>query len=414
MLRHLLVLPLLVLATFSSQAQFRYTFKDTVGTYTALAGASSINGTTIWDDDVFTAPMPFTWRIDSVLSTNTFSLNLEIPAVVHDPNSDTVNGFLLSLADFVDRGNISGSASLSPIRYLTAGTSPNRIFKVEIANAGFYEEESNYSTLNDSVSFQFWVYEGSNVVELHFGPSRITHFNDYFQVGSLFGYVKNIDETAPSPNGPIYHLTGATSTTVLDTTFLPNFPQGLDYWPASGRVFRFTPKWKACTLPTTPTFVSTSLIGKTATFTYTGNTSGLDSLVWTWGDGQTTKVTTGYTAPVSHTYSSNGRYNVAVTAYNTCGSTTSATRQAAVSVAYIAYLANVQLFPNPASNQLSIEGIVPGSSLKIYTANGQLVIHSQLNSPKVSVDISALSKGSYTILVTDANGHAGTANFVKH
>ncbi|NDC40464.1 MAG: PKD domain-containing protein [Chitinophagia bacterium] len=60
-----------------------------------------------------------------------------------------------------------------------------------------------------------------------------------------------------------------------------------------------------------------SRTGSTAarSFTYTGTTAGIDSLVWSFGDGS---LATGNS--VSHTYTATGSYMVCVTAYNHCGS----------------------------------------------------------------------------------------------
>lgn len=66
--------------------------------------------------------------------------------------------------------------------------------------------------------------------------------------------------------------------------------------------------------PTAGLSVSGSTSG-TRSFTYTGTTTGIDSLVWSFGDGSRA---TGNT--VSHTYSATGSYTVSITAYNHCGS----------------------------------------------------------------------------------------------
>lgn len=60
---------------------------------------------------------------------------------------------------------------------------------------------------------------------------------------------------------------------------------------------------------------STSGITATRSFTYTGTTAGIDSLVWSFGDGSRTTGTS-----VSHAYTTTGSYAVCVTAYNHCGS----------------------------------------------------------------------------------------------
>src|SRR5689334_21845816 len=52
----------------------------------------------------------------------------------------------------------------SQIGYQITGTTPNRIVKAEWKHVGFINDASS----TDSASFQVWLYETSNVVEIHF------------------------------------------------------------------------------------------------------------------------------------------------------------------------------------------------------------------------------------------------------
>ncbi len=245
----LLLLPLAALLSSGAHAQFRYTFKDTTTAYVPLpATATSVNGTDIWDEEDYTLPMPFSWTLDSTIQLNSFNLSLSFPGFLDDiTQSGPLNGLTPSIADFIDRGAIDSTTSKSPIRYLTTGTAPNRIFKVEIANAGFYNEIDLYNTANDSVNIQMWVYEGSNILEIHYGSSKISYFNDYFDlVGTgtasvVVGMAKDLNFNGV-PSGTIYYLSGPPASVSVQSVTLPNFPtNGLSTWPASGKVFRFTP-----------------------------------------------------------------------------------------------------------------------------------------------------------------------------
>ncbi len=71
-----------------------------------------------------------------------------------------------------------------------------------------------------------------------------------------------------------------------------------------------------CTAPPTASFSNTSITtgSYTDTFTYTGSTTGLDSVAWYFGDGGHSTGLTAY-----HTYALPDTYTVCVYAYNPCG-----------------------------------------------------------------------------------------------
>lgn len=412
--RYSFFLAAILLLSATAHAQFRYTFKDTTTPYAPLSGASSLNGSTVWDDEDFSTTMPFSWKLDSNLTETSFNLSLGIFGVFHSVTSYMdMNGFYFGDMDAADRGTLTGTSSLSPIRYLTIGTAPNRIFKLEFANAGFYDEYDLYQTMNDSFSMQVWIYETSNIVEYHYGPSHITYASDYFGIngtGPSIGYMKHADFVGGT--GDLYFLTGNASSPTLDSAMLPSFPAtALNSWPASGEVYRFTPKWQTCTPPIAG-FTAGTPSGKTVQHTYNGTTSGIDSLVWNWGDGIKQKVTSGFTTPITHTYTSDGRYTVTVTAYNSCGNNTS-TKQVALTVGDLAALGNIKVYPNPATEVLFVEGLERGGNALVRSAIGQVVLRSELSVGKGALNIAALPAGIYSLTITNASGISGVVRFTK-
>ncbi|MBA3828817.1 MAG: T9SS type A sorting domain-containing protein [Taibaiella sp.] len=145
--------------------------------YTSLTGATAMNSSTPWDStQSFSASIPFTFQVD-VTTTPVFYLHKENGFSVDTSTNALLHGFLMYSAALVDRG-IAAGTSASPITYKTEGTAPSRIFKVQVANAGFAKEYANFSTLNDFVNFQIWLYEGTNVIEMHYGTSHITSGNE--------------------------------------------------------------------------------------------------------------------------------------------------------------------------------------------------------------------------------------------
>ena len=72
-------------------------------------------------------------------------------------------------------------------------------------------------------------------------------------------------------------------------------------------------------------------------------------------------------------------------------------------------LTSLKVFPNPAVETLNITGIPKGSEwIRIYRADGQLLVSQNLLSDHIILDISTLAKGLYYICTENAS-----AKFVK-
>jgi hypothetical protein len=235
----------LIFSTITVFAQFNYNLIVQIQSYTPLTTGTVVNGTAAWDEEAYTMPIGFNFILNG---TDTMSrLTLFAGNYFSADSTDTMalNVFTPIGADLWDRANVSASNSVSPIRYQLTGTSPNRIFKFEVFNAGFYDEfNGTAQTNNDSVSYQVWLYEGSNILEFHYGPRRITYPNDYFfPVGKpTVGYFKNLDFNTFSVDN-LYYLKGDPAVPTIDSTNnLLTFTGGLNSFPVGGMVYRFVPK----------------------------------------------------------------------------------------------------------------------------------------------------------------------------
>jgi len=245
--RYLPLLMGLCMSALQTTAQMPYTFSYTTDTYVPLTGGTSLNGSHVWDsyNDNYTASIGFTFRVDTTHITDCFLQGEN--AMATDTNSaDNSAGFGFTDADLLDRGALTGSATLSPLRYTVTGSPGSRIFKLEIANAGFHAEKDNYGTMNDSTYIQEWLYEGSNIVELRYGPSKITYGSDYFSFPNqpMVGYVNNI---TPSGDGKIFVLSGDPTAPTIDSIEISggmpvNIGVPLNSYPPNGMVYRFTPR----------------------------------------------------------------------------------------------------------------------------------------------------------------------------
>jgi hypothetical protein len=241
-MKKLLFLALAALSTMSATAQFNYTFTKDTGVYAPLTSGISLNGSTIWDDEYYMVPLGFTFQMDD---SSTTDIGINEMNFFGTDTTGLMNAFLVFTADLHDKGADTSTMSHSPIRYEITGTSPNRIAKIEVANAGFYDEYFLYNTADDSVNFQVWFYETSNIVEMRFGPSSILHPEDYYFNDSLvvnMGYLKGLDfDNMVLEN--FYFLKGDTSAPTIDSTnnVMDPLNEGLNAFPSNGTIYRFTP-----------------------------------------------------------------------------------------------------------------------------------------------------------------------------
>ncbi len=229
------------LSTLTGFCQLPYNLYVTSLPYEPLVNGTSLNGTSIWKDTMYSIPLGFNFK----LGTQTIDrFNLMNGNFVATDTIGTISGFLLTEAALIDRGAV-GNQSLSPVRYEITGTPGNRIFKAEISNAGFANELSEYNTLDDSANMQIWLYEGSNIVELRYGKSEINHPEEYFDMMGgqpVVGYVKDLNFMNASLD-KVYLLSGDPAGPTIDSFSLTNpFATALDSFPVAHIVYRFTPK----------------------------------------------------------------------------------------------------------------------------------------------------------------------------
>lgn len=224
----------------NAQAQMPYRVVVQNQTYAPLVGATNINDTIPWADTTnFTVPLGFKFKIADDTISNLYLLG------VNSIGTDTtgiVSGMSFLGASLVDRGVVEGT-SKSPIKYNVSGIAGKRIFKLEYLNAGFADENSIYSTLDDSLNMQVWFREDSNIVEVRFGPSKISNYSDYFFFGGpLIGYTKNMNYDSTTFD-KMYLLKGSPTSPTIDSVsdFSLSLPS-LNSYPASGTVYRFIPK----------------------------------------------------------------------------------------------------------------------------------------------------------------------------
>jgi len=233
---------ILSLIAGKTSAQFNYDFAVLRQPYTPLTGGTVITNDTNWNDIGFKISLGFTFNLNGI-SVNDFNV-ISGNAVASDTDG-VLTGLMIADYDLRDRRTATDTSNRTTLRYRVDGAAGSRIFKFELANAGFLEEYDNYGTTSDSVYYQVWYFEGTNVMELHYGPSSISYMADYFPLGKvLTGFANDVDiNTGSISTG--YFLSGSPSNPTLDTFYSLNsalMQSGLDSLPSEGIVYRFTPK----------------------------------------------------------------------------------------------------------------------------------------------------------------------------
>jgi len=208
-----------------------YTFSYSTGTYAPLMGTTSLNNGQTWDDPADVIPIGFPFTLFN-LAIDSLDFNAGLGGSLANTNFD----FYIEpmVFDIIDRG-YNGSTSLSPISYKVDGVTGSRIFKLEWQNVGFFDDYDSINAFTDYISFQLWLYEGTNDIEFHFGPSSI---NNIYNIYAVTGLAMGLDDLSYTD---VYFLDSLATSPTMRTTADPNngyyFLTGT---PPSGIIYKFT------------------------------------------------------------------------------------------------------------------------------------------------------------------------------
>lgn len=217
---------------------FLYDFSLLQAPYTPLDNPVSLNQGEIWDDPndyIIPVDFPFVFMGLELSFLSVGGFGAVVYGFSDDPESQTAAVLVPFDTDLIDRG-IADTLSLSPIAYQVEGEEGQRILKVEWSNAGSYDEWTEWGTVSMYISFQMWLYEGTNVIEYHYGPEMIQDpAVFYFQgIGAFIGLsgydLENIQFN------DIHLLQGPASNPALTDQEIP-----VTGTPAEGAVYRFAP-----------------------------------------------------------------------------------------------------------------------------------------------------------------------------
>ena len=162
-----------------------YSFEVRNSEYQELENSISLNEDMVWDDDEFLIPIDIDFLFFDKPLNQLYTDGTVFFSEIDEEKSQVLIPFL---ADLVDRGIVdiasSSLQSLSNISYKIEDINGVKILKIEINNAGFYSDIDD-GISSDFVNYQLWLYEGSNNIEIHFGPSSIRDLDIAFDEAGL-------------------------------------------------------------------------------------------------------------------------------------------------------------------------------------------------------------------------------------
>lgn len=230
-----LLFGLLCICTNIFAQEVNYHFEQFTNTYTDLTNPISLSNGELWDDPNYSVPIGFDFKIFNDTITQ-FLFDEDLGGVVYSPNIN--KAIVVTAADIADRAyNTDDDISLSPISYQVDGIEGTRIFKLEWENAGFLDDDYG----NHYINLQLWVYEGSDMIEIHYGPSNIDDISYNWEEDFCgFFELNEVEETAEgytlNENEDNYEF----SYNIIDDFFEPSYFTSI---PENGTVFRFYPEY---------------------------------------------------------------------------------------------------------------------------------------------------------------------------
>jgi|GEM_PF-780388 len=222
-----------------------YTVQFASAPYADVTNGISVNGNEVWDDpEGFKVPMAFSfYYFDHIVDTFFVDGNggfLTTGDFNTGMNTDTIDMFIATMSDLHDRSNFDmNPMPQSPISYSVEGTAPNRIQKIQWKNAGFYDDDV---LGNMFIDFQVWLHEGTNNIEIHYGPHDISDsllaYNGESGPSTILAnrYIPADDSLV----GNAYGVTGTpTNPSLVQFNLIDSNPPVLTSTPADGMVHRF-------------------------------------------------------------------------------------------------------------------------------------------------------------------------------
>ena len=201
-----------------------------------------------WDDPEEVLPLPFDMVVWGDTCTLMATANLGEMILGAGNNTHLIAPLFADICD-VAPADTTGQ-DVSEIRYTYEGVAPNRIFKVEYHNVGFYDEVyggDSVITASQRATYQVWLHEAGTIT-YHYGPNTITDFAliaaDFINTAGLIG---NFDPS--SYGGTLLVAEGAADAPQFQSTddiygWLYSGAEGWgNTWPSEGTGYVFNPAY---------------------------------------------------------------------------------------------------------------------------------------------------------------------------
>ncbi|WP_378174667.1 T9SS type A sorting domain-containing protein [Aquimarina sp. SS2-1] len=225
-----------------------YELSTSTGTYINLTNSTSLNNTAPWDDPEFEIPIGFNFDYFDITINQIYIDDWGFGAgLTSNPNETGILPALVVYgADIVDRAYDDNNpnattGSLSNISYLVEGSAGNRILKIEWNNVGFLSDILADGISTDFTNFQLWLFEGSNDIEIHFGPNSISNPSQAFdgETGSSIVLIPayNFETDVIEENATFLSGNPTNPTVVLSTVDNNTFLNGVI---PNGTIYKFT------------------------------------------------------------------------------------------------------------------------------------------------------------------------------
>lgn len=169
-----LTLILLQLSLLVSAQEIDYLFEHFTQEYNDLENPISINNNLIWDEPYYQIPIGFEYELFNHTANSIIFHHNMGGAVLFISDNEGFERIVVNQADMADRAfngmNEGEVGSLSPISY----QHEEKIFILDWKSAGVIGFHYTYF-----MNFQLWIYEGSNIIEIHYGPSNFPEEMEY-------------------------------------------------------------------------------------------------------------------------------------------------------------------------------------------------------------------------------------------
>lgn len=223
-----------------------YTASITSQPYVPLEEYSLLDIPLGWDDPEEMLPIPFDMVLWGDTCTVLATANLGEMILGAGEANHAIGPVFSDICD-VSPTDLSGE-DVSEIRHSIEGVAPNRIFKIEYHNVGFYDEVyvgDSLGTASQRANYQVWLHE-TGTITFHYGPNTVTDPSlvaaDFINTAGLVG---NVDFY--NYGGTLFVAEGDADSPQFQSTddifsWIYSGDDGWgDTWPSEGTAYVFNP-----------------------------------------------------------------------------------------------------------------------------------------------------------------------------